>query len=85
MWVDCKDFEPLMDGKYWVQTVYSDVKALEYTHEGGWNTHYSDGLLYDKYAMNDGYIVRWHKVDLPPAVPEELKEGCYRELVRKES
>lgn len=85
MWVDCKECEPLMDGEYWVQTVYGRVIPLRYTYKYGWNTHISDGVVYNKYPMNDGYIIRWHKVDLPPAVPDDLKESYYKSLMRKES
>ena len=85
MWVDTNDCMPIADGEYWVQTVYGDVKTLAYTYEGGWNTHYEeDGKLHDKYAMNDGYVVRWHKVDYPPAVPKEWKERYFQTLERKE-
>lgn len=85
MWVDSTDCVPIADGQYWVQTVYGDVKSLEYTYEGGWNTHYDNGKLYNKFAMNDGYVARWHKVDYPPAVPQEWKERYFKELERKEN
>lgn len=84
MWVDTKDCVPIIDGEYWVQTVYGDVKPMTYTFEGGWNTSYVDKKLYDKYAMNDGYITRWHKVDNPPAIPKEWKESYYLNLTEKE-
>lgn len=83
MWVDSKDCVPLMDGRYWVQTVYGAIEPLEYTHEGGWNTYKVDGKLFDKYAMPNRYIVRWHKVDYPPAIPEEWKKKYFRELMKE--
>lgn len=81
MWVDTRECVPIADGTYYVQTVYGDVTAMQYTYEGGWNTHYDNGKLYDKYAMNSGYVARWHKVDYPPAVPQAWKEEYYRKEI----
>ena len=85
MWVNSIDCKPIADGEYWVQTVYGDVMPLTYTYEGGWNTSYRDGKLRNKYAMKDGYIARWHKVDYPEPVPKEWKESYFKNLIRKEN
>lgn len=74
MWIDTRECVPLADGEYIVQTVYGDVKPMNYTHEGGWNTHCEGGVLYDANAMDNLYIVRWHSVTTPKAVPSEWKE-----------
>ena len=75
MWIDTRECVPLVDGEYYVQTVYGDVKGMYYTHEGGWNTHKEpDGTVYTENAINDGYVVRWCKIVAPPSVPTEWKE-----------
>lgn len=85
MWIDTRDCVPIADGSYWVQTVYGDVTPMSYTYEYGWNTSYGDnGEPNNKYAMNDGYIARWHKVDYPPAVPQEWKDSYFNNVVVKE-
>lgn len=86
MWIDTRDCTPIADGEYWVQTVYGDVTPMTYTYEGGWNTRYDDkGKLQSKYAMNDGYIARWHKVDYPEPIPKKWKESYYKKLAREET
>jgi hypothetical protein len=83
-WIDTRNCEPLNDGNYFVQTVYGDVTSIGYTLKGGWNTHIDkDGVLSDESAINDGYIVRWFRVERPPEVPEEWMEEYHEE--RKEN
>lgn len=86
-WVDTKDCLPLLDGVYLVQTVYGEVTAMNYTFDGGWNTHRDmDGNLSDESAMPDTYVARWHQCDTPKAVPKEWKEAHveeYRKGVNK--
>jgi hypothetical protein len=74
MWIDTRDCVPLTDGEYLVQTIYGEVKPLDYTHEGGWNTHYEGDKLFGAYAIRNDYVARWYKVDNPPAVPKAWKE-----------
>ena len=83
MWIDTRDCVPLADGEYMVQTVYSRVTGMNYTHEAGWNTHRDeDGTLHKENAMNDGYVVRWHQMMMPMAVPKEwLEEYMQRKAV----
>ena len=83
MWIDTRDCEPIADGSYWVQTIYGDVTSMSYTYEYGWNTSYGDNEEpNNKYAMNDGYIARWHKVDYPPAVPQEWKDSYFNSYIK---
>jgi len=72
MWIDTNNCVPLDEGQYMVQTRFNKVCPVYYTPEGGWNTSWlSDGTLDDRYAMNDGCIVRWFKVPMPEDWVEE--------------
>ena len=83
MWIDTRDCVPLTDGEYIVQTVYNRVTSMFFTGKAGWNTHYdTDGNLIDDCAMDNYYVVRWHEVKKPKAVPKEwLDEYWAREGV----
>ena len=70
-WIDTRDCLPLLNGIYLVQTVYGEVTPMNYTFDGGWNTHKdSEGNLSDESAMPDTYVVRWYQHDAPKAVPK---------------
>ena len=79
MWIDTRDCVPLADGEYIVQTVYGRITSINYTHKGGWNTHYdSDGNLYDDKAMDSLYIARWHDISTPKSVPQEWLDEYWK-------
>ena len=73
-WIDTRNCEPLEDGMYFVQTVTGDMRVMNYTFEGGWNTHRNeDGTVceHDEH-FNDGfYVARWYKVPKPDTIPHE--------------
>lgn len=86
MWIDTRDCVPLTEGEYIVQTVYGRVCHMNYTTEGGWNTHKdADGTLYTENAIEDLYVARWFDIPTPREVPEiwleEYRE--YREGVKR--
>lgn len=72
MWVDTRECVPFKDGEYIVQTIYGDVGTMQYTFEGGWNTHRDEnGKVQAGYRLeNDGYIARWFLPPTPPTIPE---------------
>ena len=75
MWEDNASRMPDADGIYVVQTIYDDVTSMQYTIEGGWNTHREpNGKLYDEVAIERGYVARWYKVTKPQPVPQEWKD-----------
>lgn len=82
MWIEARECVPFADGEYLVQTVYGRVTAMNYTHKGGWNTHYdSNGVMQDTNSIEYEYIARWCKVEKPKAVPEAwLKEYKERKV-----
>lgn len=72
MWVDTRDREPDHDGFYLVQMIYGDVDGLNYTTDGGWNTHYDTfGNLQNKFAIADYKVARWFDAPEPEPVPDE--------------
>lgn len=82
-WVDTRECVPLEDGYYLVQTVHGDITGMGYTHKGGWNTGYYDGVLHDDAKIDDTAIARWYRAEKPKAVPqawldehlEQLRKG----------
>lgn len=75
MWIDTRDCVPLTDGEYVVQSVFGDVHGMNYTPEGGWNTHKGeDGTLYNERAIDGLYVARWYSIPSPKAVPVEWLE-----------
>ena len=88
MWIDTRDCVPLIDGEYLVQTVYGRVTSMNYTYEGGWNTHIDGNtgeVKCTENAFDNLYVVRWYRHTQPKAVPEawydEYREAIYREGV----
>ena len=74
MWIDTNECVPLSDGIYLVQTVYGEVQPMNYTRDGGWNTHRDlNGEVYTDHAMSILYVVRWYKPEQPPKVPKAWK------------
>ena len=74
-WTDTQNCVPLIDGEYMVQTVFGKVTCMNFTPEGGWNTHEDvDGYIDTESAMNDGYVVRWYFMETPPAIPKLLEK-----------
>lgn len=74
MWINSRERLPEKDGEYMYQSVYGDIGSINYTVEGGWNTHRSptNGRLCDNNAMeNDGYVARWFEAPEPEPIPEE--------------
>ncbi len=79
MWVVTKEREPKRDGFYLVQMMYGKVNGLEFTIEGGWNTHYdSDGNLHTESAIEKTHVARWFDAPDPPEVPDEWFEEMRR-------
>lgn len=75
MWIDTRDCVPLTDGEYVVQSVFGDVHSMNYTPEGGWNTHRdNNGTLYNERAIDGLYVARWCSIPSPKAVPVEWLE-----------
>lgn len=81
-WIDTRDCTPLTDGEYFIQTIYGEVVSMNYTTDGGWNTHRDGDTLYAEKAINDGYVVRWYMAEPPQPVPEEWKAE-YKERRKK--
>ena len=83
MWNDTRDCMPLADGTYLVQMAHGGLSGLEYTREGGWNTHYDfDGNLHAESAINDAQVARWFNAPTPPDVPDEW---FYEAIGKKEA
>ena len=86
MWVDSRERLPERDGEYLYQSVYGDISSINYTVEGGWNTHRSPntGRLCDDNAMeNDGFVARWFDAPEPKPIPEEWIEEYFQREVSK--
>ena len=75
MWVNAMERLPEKDGEYIYQSIYGYVGTMNYTVEGGWNTHRdatNTNELCDENKMeNDGYIARWFDIPDPEPVPQE--------------
>ncbi len=73
MWVDSRERLPENDGQFIYQSVYGSVSTINYTVQGGWNTHWvnPDELSEEYKIENDGYVARWFDVPEPEAIPEE--------------
>lgn len=72
MWIDTRDYVPIADGFYLVQTAFNEVLGLHYTLQGGWNTQYDrHGLLQMDSAVPYTYVARWYDAEKPDDVPEE--------------
>ena len=87
MWIDTRDYVPIADGTYLVQTVFDELLGLKYTLQGGWNTDYDkDGNLRDESAIAYTYVARWYEAEKPDEVPEEWQTEFledYRKGVEK--
>ncbi len=78
-WINVRDTEPTADGTYLVQMTNGSINGLDFTMEGGWNTHYNyKGELCNASAMESIQVARWFDAPTPPEVPEEW----FEELVR---
>lgn len=82
MWIDRRKCEPMVDGTYLVQMTAGYLTGLDYTRDGGWNTHYtSDGELFTDARISSHRIARWFDAPQPPEVPDEwFEESCRNEL-----
>lgn len=79
-WIDTREREPETDGRYLIQDVTGEVWDMEYTPEGGWNTHYdSNGIIYTDAALKKTYVARWFEAPAPEPVPYEW----YREWLEE--
>lgn len=77
MWINVRDHNPQKDGVYLTQMMHGGLAGLEYTQEGGWNTHYdSDGNLWDKSVISDNNVARWFDAPEPPEIPDK----CFLEM-----
>lgn len=75
MWINTRDCEPLVDGLYLVQMAGRYIAAMNYTTDGGWNTHRdSKGNVADGSAMTYKEVARWFDVPQPEEVPDEWYE-----------
>lgn len=87
MWIDTRDYLPIADGTYLVQTVFGELTGLKYTLQGGWNTSYDKhGLLHMDSAIIPTYVARWYEADKPDEVPDEWTQEHleeYRKGVKK--
>ena len=69
-WIDTRNCVPLIDGEYLIQSVFGNVTSMNYTLDGGWNTHYDkDGTLRNENVIADTYVARWYFAPTPPKVP----------------
>lgn len=72
MWIDTRNYVPIADGTYLVQTVFGELLGLKYTLQGGWNTDYDkDGNLHADSAISNLFVARWYEAEKPDSVPEE--------------
>lgn len=72
MWIDTRNYVPIADGFYLVQTVFNEIDGLKYTLKGGWNTSYDrHGNLDDDHAVPNTYVARWYEAEKPQEVPQE--------------
>ena len=73
MWIDTRDRNPDRDSNYFIQWVSDGtLTIMNYTPEGGWNTHRDkDGTLSDYCMIADYCIARWYDIPQPEPVPEE--------------
>ena len=87
MWIDTRDYVPIEDGTYLVQSVFGELLGLDYTLQGGWNTKCDkDGNLHDDSAVAYTYVARWYEAEKPDTVPEEWTQEHleeYRKGVKK--
>ena len=81
MWINVRDHNPQKDGVYMTQMMYGGLAGLEYTQEGGWNTH-SDpiGNLCIQSAIPDNSVARWFDAPEPPEIPNK----CFFEMQKAE-
>lgn len=78
-WIDVRNTEPTEDGTYLVQMTGGYLMGLDFTREGGWNTHYdTSGKLCNISAMESSHVARWFDAPTPPEVPEEW----FKEMMR---
>lgn len=72
MWIDTRDRNPDRDGTYFIQWVSDgELGIMNYTPEGGWNTHIDkDGTLNYMNMIEDYSIARWYDIPQPEPVPE---------------
>lgn len=79
MWNNVRDHNPQVEKVYLVQMTNGALCGLEYTKEGGWNTHYDiRGNLHNASAISDMNVARWFDAPDPPEVPDEWFEEMRR-------
>lgn len=82
MWINVRDHKPQKNGVYLAQMMHGGLAGLEYTQEGGWNTHYdSNGNLCNQSAISDNRVARWLDAPQPPEVPDK----CFSEMQKAEA
>lgn len=80
-WINVRDNEPMKDGTYLVQMVHGGLGGLDYTREGGWNTHYDyHGKLCNESAIASINVARWFDAPTPPEVPDEWFDELRRSM-----
>lgn len=84
MWIDSKDYVPIADGYYLVQTIFNEIYGFRYTLKGGWNTSYdSSGNLSDESAIDYNYVARWYEAEKPEDVPQEWTDEYLEQFYMK--
>lgn len=71
-WIDNREQEPTQNGTYLAQMIYGSLTGLDFTIEGGWNTHYDEnGELHRDHAIDRNNVARWLDAPAPPEVSTE--------------
>lgn len=80
-WIDNRKQEPTKDGTYLAQMIHGGITGLDFTIEGGWNTHYdTDGELYTDHAIDKNRVARWLDAPAPPEVSDEWFTEAMRRM-----
>lgn len=67
IWHDATLMSPPKDGKYFI-VWWDEVTMMDYTTDGGWNTHREpDGTVYSQYSLTGKYVELWAD---PPMIEE---------------
>lgn len=82
-WIDNRKNEPTKNGTYLAQMIYGGITGLDFTIEGGWNTHYDkDGELCADHAIDRRNVARWLDAPEPPEVSQEWFLEAMRKMTR---
>ena len=78
-WISTRNMEPENDGTYLAQMAHGGLAGLDFTVEGGWNTHYdSKGNLHTESAISKLSVARWFDAPTPPEVPQAWFDEAVR-------